>query len=436
MMNIIIVYDPHQDEKTDFDDLPFPAQLNVQCDHMATAQLERQLTTNEWECTNPNPFTPRNLAVEVAFGSQIISSHYISRLREAICLDRHKLFLQSKYRWDNTTWDSIDWEAFASCARRPTLENNTNRSKLVHNWLNLGVQRAQIGKCSDSALESRCPYCDAAEDFVHLLTCPAPRAHKVRYDAMMVLRKVLGGSKGGAVILNVVKTWTMDPLVSVPLPTGTGSSAEAAKRAVHSQSRIGWHHLFRGFVSLEWGNFYSDTDVTPFPARQVQAIRSNSQMLKALQEYSLSLWKHRNEVLHESGSSGLASVHATLNQEITRLYSVESTFSPILRSYFMLPLADRLRKSVRQRTRWLRLAQLAASHASSGGSRQAMLSTYFPYTTLGVSVPSVSEEAISSVSESPTTTADDATAQCATVPAILTQISIVSFLAHSVRDPV
>ena len=127
----------HQDEKTDFDDLPFPAQLNVQCDHMATAQLERQLTTNEWECTNPNPFTPRNLAVEMAFGSQIISSHYISRLREAICLDRHKLFLQSKYRWDNTTWDSIDWEAFASCARRPTLENNTNRSKLVHNWLKL-----------------------------------------------------------------------------------------------------------------------------------------------------------------------------------------------------------------------------------------------------------------------------------------------------------
>ena len=103
---------------------------------------------------------------------------------------------------------------------------------------------------------------------------------------MMVLRKVLGGSKGGAVILNVVKTWTMDPLVSVPLPTGTGSSAEAAKRAVHSQSRIGWHHLFRGFVSLEWGNFYSDTDVTPLHARRVQAIRSNSQMLKALQEDS------------------------------------------------------------------------------------------------------------------------------------------------------
>ena len=29
---------------------------------------------------------------------------------------------------------------------------------------------------------------------------------------MMVLRKVLGGSsKGGAVILSVVKAWTMDP---------------------------------------------------------------------------------------------------------------------------------------------------------------------------------------------------------------------------------
>ena len=44
----------HQDANTDFDDLPFPAQLNVLYNTMATNQIQRQLT-HEQEHTQPSP---------------------------------------------------------------------------------------------------------------------------------------------------------------------------------------------------------------------------------------------------------------------------------------------------------------------------------------------------------------------------------------------
>ena len=71
----------HQDDKTDFDELPFNAQLNVICDRMATAQMQQQ-AENAWEATQPCPLPPRQLPVEVTYGTQIISSHYVKRLRE------------------------------------------------------------------------------------------------------------------------------------------------------------------------------------------------------------------------------------------------------------------------------------------------------------------------------------------------------------------
>ena len=85
-------------------------------------------------------------------------------------------------------------------------------------------------------------------------------------------------------------------------------------------------------------------------------------------------------MLHEAtNSTGRDIVQASLNRAITQLYDIQSTLSPILQSYFSMSLEDRLKRSPRQRKRWLRLAQLASSHASSAGTRQQLLSTYYPH---------------------------------------------------------
>ena len=85
----------HQDDKEDFEKLPFPAQLNVLCDRMATKQLLSQ-GDNDLARTLPCPLPTRTLPVEVFHGTQVVSSHYVARLREAICTARHRTFLMTK----------------------------------------------------------------------------------------------------------------------------------------------------------------------------------------------------------------------------------------------------------------------------------------------------------------------------------------------------
>ena len=151
-------------------------------------------------------------------------------------------------------------------------------------------------------------------------------------------------------------------------------------RAIASQTEIGWLHVFRGFVSLDWGDLYSGEDTTPLDSRKSEADKSLSRVIRAVQDYTLAIWTSRNAVLHEAtNSTGADIVNADLNQAVVRLYALQPTLSPILQSYFNLSLEDRLRRPPRQRKRWLRLTQLATSHSSSNGTRQQLVTTYYPH---------------------------------------------------------
>jgi hypothetical protein len=382
----------HQDDDIAFDELPFPVQLNVLCDRMATAHLDLQLASPA-ERTLPSPLLPRTLNVEVLYGAQVISAHYVSRLRECIALDRHRLFLQTKYKWTDHIWETIAWDALKATARKPTLAHQVSRSKVVHNWLNLGSQRFKFGGGGTELEIARCcPYCRQEEDFTHLLSCPAPRALKFRYDAMIPLNKTLNAAwEAGHALRQAVQAWTLQPSTSIVIEDDPADEyleiQPAIDLAVSSQAAIGWTNLFRGFVSLEWGNIHWST-ATPLTAEE-QRTRSEKALLPligAIQDYTIAIWRSRNSVLHEAGSDSRDIVHAAVNQSITQLYNLQSTYSNILRSYFTMPLEELLRRSPRQRKRWLQLARLATSHSSLKGSRQQLISTYFPY------APTVREE--------------------------------------------
>ncbi|KAI2511364.1 hypothetical protein MHU86_2975 [Fragilaria crotonensis] len=137
-------------------------------------------------------------------------------------LKSHRSFLQKKYSWSDPVWLSIAWDAFKKCACCPSLPQSVNRSKLVHNWLNLGAQRAKFGTGGAvTELERSCPYCKNAEDFTHMLTCGDPRALQARSAATTALQKVLSllGACGFAV-LRAITAWTLTPLepISINVP--------------------------------------------------------------------------------------------------------------------------------------------------------------------------------------------------------------------------
>jgi hypothetical protein len=232
----------HQDDKKDFSDLPFAAQVNVLCDRMATRHMVTH-RTGAWS-SRPNYLATRNQSVVLSHSNQNIPSHYIKRLREMITSQSHRDYLHQRYKWDAYTGDQIAWEPLFTIGRRMSSHASfSTRAKLVHNWLNLGSQRARLHQPS-TRLAQQCPYCHLEEDFTHLMTCRDPRAKRCRYAVSDKLRKGLSSFPGGTIFLSAINKWILDPTHPPQVSSPTRSLTWIVNNALTSQTLIGWEHIF------------------------------------------------------------------------------------------------------------------------------------------------------------------------------------------------
>jgi hypothetical protein len=349
----------HQDDKKDFSDLPFPAQVNVLCDRMATRQMEDH---REGEWASQQNFLPtRNQPVVISIMGQNIPSQYIKRLRDAITSDAHRTYFQQRYRWDDAVWSTIAWEPLYVIGRR-TFQKPcfSNRSKLVHNWLNLGSQRAKFHTASADTAK-QCPYCQNDENFVHLMTCIDPRAKKCRFEATTPLRKGLKGIPGGSTLLRLINLWTQTPTITPEAPAPTIAQQTAVTTAILSQTKIGWEHLFRGIISSDWGFITSDSDRTPPHMRRETAHIHLTTIIHKLQNYTLHIWEGRNLILHSNTAVSITIREAQVNLEISTLYAMRHTLSTRVQLYFQRPLETFLNAPYRHRQRWLIITRLATA---------------------------------------------------------------------------
>jgi hypothetical protein len=115
-----------------------------------------------------------------------------------------------------------------------------------------------------------------------------------------------------------------------------------------------------------------------------KAYRFNAIAITALQNYSLYLYKTRNDILHDGDEETSAIVHVQLNEEIRQLYRDKEDFSPDDKAYFRTPIERILQRPPRGRRRWLYLVHLIASRATDRVTegQQVMPSYLLPTTTI------------------------------------------------------
>jgi hypothetical protein len=65
---------------------------------------------------------------------------------------------------------------------------------------------------------------------------------------------------------------------------------------------------------------------------------ANAIAITALQNYSLYLYKTRNDILHDGDEETEAIVNVRLNEEIRQLYCDKEDFSPDNKAYFRIPI--------------------------------------------------------------------------------------------------
>lgn len=153
--------------------------------------------------------------------------------------------------------------------------------------------------------------------------------------------------------------------------------SDSIRVALSDQQEIGWENAIKGYLSVEWRNMAEegifDTDHTQsrLGYQHLQVI------FKALHTYHQTVWKARNQTLHNTQTMENRQIWDTELFEITDLYGKSDSLRAGDRHYCEQPLEEILKKSSSSRRRWLLFMKRAILRASADGKRQTLMTSYF-----------------------------------------------------------
>ena len=180
----------HQDATKRYEDLPFPAQMNCDCDEAAGAHMR---------CPPPGlaprtsaPFFPSSKAALLIDGSVITSNrdHHIRMKREGTSLRNR---IMSKEGWTLAIFNTVDWKSMEIALKKLGRSRFATRViQFQHRWLPLGRQQHRI----HSEQSNLCPICKGTEETqTHFLTCNDERCRANVLVQMAMLHKELQKKK-------------------------------------------------------------------------------------------------------------------------------------------------------------------------------------------------------------------------------------------------
>jgi hypothetical protein len=156
------------------------------------------------------------------------------------------------------------------------LQRATTKKVVAH----LVLLRSFAFSDDDSNHAKQCPYCQEDEDFCHILTCSHRGALKIRYDASEALRKAIKSNVAGPSLMKAIRYWTKDPSQPPTVKVDILCTQNDVNLAIETQTEIGWLHMFRDFVSIDWGHVNMEADLIPNPSKSMHTYLN--QVRKAL----------------------------------------------------------------------------------------------------------------------------------------------------------
>ena len=160
---------------------------------------------------------------------------------------------------------------------------------------------------------SNCPICNEPdEDIMHVMTCRSQSASELRETQLQELQLWLRSRHTDPTIISFVikglRSWFRDPYGDKPLHYCPDPSTF---RALTSQLELGWFAFLCGYIT---------TDLTNAQHKYFQNSRRKThgntwakQLSLKLWAITYNLWKHRNQILHETDA-----VHALSGMDVLR----------------------------------------------------------------------------------------------------------------------
>jgi len=171
---------------------PITLQISHIKGHQDKAKLDRPLTI--WETLSikcdkraskamlsmPNTIPTNHLMTTIGCPHVIIDGaiqfwHLQHQLRIAASKREYQMYLQNKFLWTSSRYDSIQWTAFQQAFQWLAINEQWFISKLTHEWLPLQASHIM----ASASNQQHCPSCQRSpETTEHFLQCPHPNSRQ------------------------------------------------------------------------------------------------------------------------------------------------------------------------------------------------------------------------------------------------------------------
>jgi hypothetical protein len=359
----------HQDdEESKLEVLPWPAQLNVVCDHLASHQLR----ISELDPTVlHNPYCHAYLTIR----GESVSGQLRKALFDAAGRPRLRTYLLAKQHWTDATFQQVNWGATLSAICGLSLPEHQFVIKLAFRQLPIGTRLRQRA----AHIPSTCPSCNhPLEDDWHWITCPGRT--QWRQDQSKLLASRLSSLKTNPALKMILMRAFKSILHSgtFALDDATLTPNEAA--LVDSQTSIGWPQLLNGRFSVEWSRLQEiHIDEEKLDGRFYSGCTWTSKVTQHIWRSLHDLWKVRNTALHgdtfsESEATRRLRIEPLVRHLYARIYELPFSDRDMLRK----PLDERLAQPLSIIETWLSIVQPAfeAARTSDDDSSQAEADHY------------------------------------------------------------
>ena len=218
----------HQDESNI--SLSYPEYLNCLVDKIANNN-----TTQTSQCTPDNTFS-------ILHHHQYIPYKFDQYMRTHHHQDNAKRYISLKYKWNNDTYQDIDWTSHKKSIQNFPLYKKRQIVKYIHNYL-------PIGKLNFTIFNT-CPYCGIRESDItmhhyqdHPFLCQRINKNKILENIQFDIFKLGLDNSTGKLIHTCLYHFFNNTKIDV-------TTVDAKHRQfIEKQNNIGWRHFIRGRVS-------------------------------------------------------------------------------------------------------------------------------------------------------------------------------------------
>ena len=236
----------HQDKKTAYEYLPIPAKMNIQADKAAEQQYSHPIQEHNHEM----PHLPAQI-MSFENPSGRIVSHFKDELIRFHRDSKTEDILAQHWSIPLPRLSTIDWEAI-----RKTFSSQPRFSgaftKVIHHQWDTASRKRSWGLTQNSS----CPLCHSTdESCTHVLQCSHETVRNVRQKSQDDLWRQLIRTNTAPEIIQAIKSisisWHSESPVQIPSNRST-PLLRSIRRAIKSQSKLGFQNFFRGVISVKW----------------------------------------------------------------------------------------------------------------------------------------------------------------------------------------